>query len=523
VEYAQRMEEARQSAESANLAKSAFLANMSHELRTPLNAIVGFTRIVRRKGQEILPEKQIENLDKVLVSAEHLLGLINSVLDISKIEAGRMEVHPSTFELPALVQMVVATSQPLLQTGVRLEAELEPDLPVLYTDQDKLKQILINLLSNAAKFTHQGWIRVVTRREDHTLFLSVSDTGIGIAPEAQERIFGEFQQADSSTTRQYGGTGLGLAISRQLARLLGGDLRVTSRDGYGSTFSLNLPLQYNATTSVSQPAATSATIKEAALPKSSDQPVVLVIDDNLDVHHLLEENLNEAGYQVVSAFDGDEGMSKARQLMPFAIILDIIMPRKDGWQVLYELKADAQTRQIPVILLTIVDKRALGYRLGASDYLVKPLNDEAILAVLNRLARTNGGAHPRRLLVVDDDDNVIDLVRQLLGGPDYEIEEAEDGLAALEVIRRTAPDVILLDLMMPRMDGFGLLAELQKNPHWKQIPVVVLTAKSLNKNECELLQEHFARVLEKNGLDRVDLLTEIQQALSQYGAQERVR
>ncbi len=507
VEYAQEMEEARQSAEAASQAKSAFLAGMSHELRTPLNAIIGFTRIVRRKGEGVLPEKQVENLDKVLVSADHLLGLINTVLDISKIEAGRMDVHPVNFQLRPLVDLLVATSQPLVRAGVRLEAQVPAGL-LLFSDQDKVKQILINLLSNAAKFTHQGQITVTARRAGEMLYLDVSDTGIGIPGEAQGRVFQEFQQADSSTTRQYGGTGLGLPISLKLARLLGGDLTVTSHQGVGSTFTLAIPMRYDAALprhATSEP--------EAGPLKHGEAPLVLVIDDNPDMHHLLEQNLGDAGYRVASAYGGDEGIQKAHDLQPFAITLDIMMPHKDGWQVLHELKSDPHTRHIPVILITIVDKQALGFRLGASDYLVKPLDDKAVLGALQRLSRTQGNSGPRRLLVVADDPHVIDMVKQILAESSYEVQSARDGQSALAAVRQGAPDAILLDLAMPQLDGFGLIAELKREPASRQIPIIVLTAKKLSATERELLEDRVVQIIEKNGLDSRRLLGDINQSL----------
>ncbi|MGD2159003.1 MAG: GAF domain-containing protein, partial [Anaerolineales bacterium] len=435
------LEAARRAAEDANRAKSTFLANMSHELRTPLNAIIGFTRIVKRKGAALLPERQIENLDKVLISAEHLLGLINTILDIAKIEAGRMDVQLTTFEVEPLVNLCLTTTQPLVKQGsVKLAKDLGEKLPPLYSDQDKVKQILLNLLSNAAKFTHQGEITVRALQEGQNLKIAVADTGIGISEEALDTIFQEFQQADTSTTREYGGTGLGLSISRSLAYLLGGDLSVESVVGGGSTFTLSLPLHFESQEAEKIDASGERTARPAL---DGDKPIVLAIDDSPDVVYILRENLEEAGYQVVGALGGDEGLQKAKQLKPFAITLDIMMPKKDGWQVLHELKGDPDTRDIPVIMLSIVDKKALGYRLGAADYLVKPLGEQDVLAALARLTVENGGVPPKRILVVDDDAKVIDMVNQLLEDTDYVIESAQNGEVALEMIEHDPPDAVL--------------------------------------------------------------------------------
>jgi PAS domain S-box-containing protein len=503
------LQRARQVAEQANQAKSTFLANMSHELRTPLNAIIGFTRIVRRKGEDLLPDKQLENLDKVLVSAEHLLSLINSVLDISKIEAGRIEVKPATFDFPPLVREVLDTSQPLMREGVQLKADLQDDLPPLNTDEEKVRQILLNLMSNAAKFTRRGEIVLAARRDGELLRVDVADTGIGVPPDAVERIFEEFQQADSSTTREYGGTGLGLSISRSLARLLGGDLTACSVEGEGSTFSLSLPLRY------SEPAAEASTQEvETDVDLKAGELLVLAIDDDEDVHELLKENLGDHGYQVIGAGTAEEGLRLAGELHPFAITLDIMMSGKDGWQVLHELKSDPGTREIPVILVTIVDKTELGYQLGADDYLVKPLEEGALLAALQRISADRQLGERSSLLVVDDDADVPDMVRQLLEGEPYRIMSAADGEEALGLLTETIPDLILLDLLMPRMDGFAFLQALNEAGY--RLPVIVLTAKTLSPADMELLEGRVEGIIKKNGLDQKRLLKELRQTMEGY-------
>ena len=383
---------AKEQAERANRAKSEFLANMSHELRTPMNAIIGFARLVMRHAAEVLPERQRTNLEKILASANHLLGLINDILDLSKIEAGRMELKAVEFTLEPLVDECLRTIEPMVRSDrVRLEKDVAADVPALFTDRDKLRQILFNLLSNAAKFTEAGAITVRARLRDGMIAIAVADTGIGIPEDAQEQIFEDFRQVEDGSMRQSGGTGLGLSISRRLARLMGGDITLDSRLGAGSTFIVILPARFGR---VLRGLPTTETLRHAAradaaaaVPKAlngNGRKLVLAIDDDPDVIDLLRQNLGDAGYRVEGAESGEEGLKKARDFRPSAITLDIIMLETDGWQILHRLKRDLATRDIPVILLTVVDQKSLGYELGAADYLLKPVDRGELLAVLAR-------------------------------------------------------------------------------------------------------------------------------------------
>ena len=508
-------QEARAAAEHANQAKSAFLATMSHELRTPLNAIIGFTRIVKRKAEGVLPEKQTDNLDKVLSSAEHLLGLINTVLDIAKIEAGKLDVQASNFNINSLVDQCYNTVQPLIKANVKFEKRNDTELSLVYSDQDKIKQIILNLLSNAAKFTHAGSVILNVRHAGSQFMVDVTDSGIGMDEEALSRVFEEFQQADSSTTRQYGGTGLGLSISRSLARLLGGDLTVASEPDKGSTFTLTLPIHYvdenNASPSDPQPGPVQKI--KSTLGATTSKKRVLVIDEDPDAVYLLQESLDPAEFEMIGARNGISGYQQASELMPDAILLDILLPNKDGWQVLHDLKTDERTTNIPVILLTIVDKKALGFRMGASAYLLKPLNPREVIETLSRVTKQADRSHTH-VLVVDDDPHIADMLGQILPTSEFELRSAEDGIAGLEAIAIQRPDVLLLDIMMPHLDGFGVIEQLRANPVTQDLPIIVISAKELTGEESARLKESVAFVMRKQGFDSEKLVQEIKSVLN---------
>jgi PAS domain S-box-containing protein len=507
------LRQAKEAAEDASRAKSSFLANMSHELRTPLNAIIGFTRLVMRRAKDVLPVKQFENLEKILASSEHLLSLINSILDLAKVEAGRMEVKPSEFALAPVLDLCLRTVEPLVKNeGVRLLRDVADPSAMLRTDEEKLRQILINLLSNAIKFTEAGSVTLRVRPAGEHIEFAVADTGIGIPAAALSAIFEEFHQVDNSATRSHSGTGLGLAISHRLARLLGGRIEVESREGQGSTFTLSIPARITGT-SETAPSAPKPMPATPPVPRSGAK-VVLAIDDDPNVVYLLQENLADAGYTVVGASSGQDGLRMARTLQPRAITLDIMMPGTDGWQVLHALKTDPQTREIPVVLISIVDQKELGFRLGATDYIVKPFEREALIGALARIAPDN-----ERILVIDDDPNVPDLVRQLLDPEHCTVDWVADGQAGLERIAQARPSVILLDLLMPRMDGLTFLDALQADPVARTIPVVVLTAASLDSGEREMLRERVLGLIDKQGLDRAALVREVQRVLPLPGSE----
>jgi signal transduction histidine kinase/CheY-like chemotaxis protein len=483
--------------EAANQHKSAFLANMSHELRTPLNAVIGLAELLEEDARDLNRDDELEPLSRILRAARHLLTLINDILDLSKIEAGRLDLHLEQVPIAPLVEEIRSTMEPLAgKNGNRLIVECAPDAEGVYADQLRLRQALLNLGSNANKFTENGEVRIAVRHEsaegrDWTTF-SVSDTGIGMTPEQMERLFQDFVQTHDASMRKYGGTGLGLAITKRLCRMMGGDVTVRSRPGEGSCFTIRLPAS-QADVQAAWSIASSDAAHDAAA-RANDQPQVLVVDDDPAVRQLLTTMLTREGFTVASARSGEEAIRLARELKPRAITLDILMPEMDGWQVLSMLKQDAELADIPVILVSILDEREQGYLLGATDYMMKPVDRRKLVERLRALCP----AAKRNVLLVDDDSALRTNLRRTLEQEGYTVSEAAHGGEALEALERTVPDAIVLDLLMPQMDGFDFLDALRSHSQFASIPVIILTAKDLTAEDRRRLQGSVERILLKS-------------------------
>ncbi|GAB4122859.1 MAG: hypothetical protein Fur005_07620 [Roseiflexaceae bacterium] len=516
---------ARDQALEASRAKSAFLANMSHELRTPLNAIIGYSEMLEEEAADLGSPELSADLRKIYTAGKHLLSLINDVLDLSKIEAGKMELHLENFDVAGLIDEVIVTTAPLIERrGNTLVVEME-DIGSMTADLTKVRQVLVNLLSNAAKFTEQGTITLRIERSSHyqggepfgkrgatlvhpdgsqavsqpaLLTFSVIDTGIGMSPEQVGKLFQSFTQADSSTTRRYGGTGLGLAISRHFCRMMGGDITVASSLGEGSIFSMTLPAVVSERLPEERPRP-----DRPSFPLGQE-PVILAIDDDPHVRELVERHLSREGVRVVTAATGPEGIQLARELHPTAITLDVMMPDMDGWAVLSALKADPQLSDIPVIMLTIAEERRLGYALGVSDYLTKPLDRSRLIDVLRKYYREDPV-----VLVVEDDPDTRELLRRTLEREGWRVIEAENGRIGLSKLQQQTPIAIVLDLMMPEVDGFEFIDELRLTPAWRMIPVVVLTAKEVSDEDRRRLNGSVERIMTKGNTSREELLHEL--------------
>ncbi len=504
---------ARDEAIEASKIKSQFLANMSHELRTPLNAIIGYSEMLEEEATEIGETAFAEDLGKIHSSGKHLLSLINDILDLSKIEAGKMDIYLEVCELEGFVRDVAATVDPLMnKNGNQFVINGIPGF--FRTDVTKLRQIILNLLSNASKFTTNGRIQLdigqAAESDKSGLRFQVTDSGIGMSPEQMDKLFVAFTQADLSTTRKYGGTGLGLAISQRFAVMLGGYIQVESELDKGSTFTVWLPYLEEET----DPNDNLLEVSNDPMNEGVARRTVLIIDDDIDMLKLLQRHLQRERYSVLLALNGKDGLQLAREHKPDAILLDVMMPGLDGWSVLGSLKkeTDPEVAAIPVILLSITDDRKLGYALGAAEYLVKPIQRDRLLSVIHQyVTHREAGS----VLVIEDDLPTSEMMTKMLQREGYEVSRAGNGRIALEQLATAVPQLILLDLMMPEMDGFQFVSELKKHPEWQSVPIVVITAKTITREDRDRLNGRVSNIFEKGQSSTNDLLREVHSLIVQ--------
>jgi signal transduction histidine kinase/CheY-like chemotaxis protein len=507
---------AKEAAETANRTKSLFLANMSHELRTPLNAILGFSEMLQEEAIDRDLQDFAADLQKISTSGRHLLGLINDILDLSKIEAGKMELHLEVFDIASLIAEVASTLELQVQkNGNSLELTCSPSVGTMRADLSKVRQVLINLVSNAAKFTHEGHIRVEAERQSmdgsEWIVFRVADTGIGLSPDQIVRLFQSFTQADASTTRKFGGTGLGLALTRRFCQMMSGDVTVQSTPDVGSVFTIKLPASIGETADemmeTSQPPA--IPIEEQSTP--APHTCVLVIDDDPLQRDLMQRYLRKEGFTVNTAASGMDGLRMARQFLPAAITLDVMMPGMDGWSVLLALKEDMNLRDIPVVMVTMVDDPERGFTLGASEYATKPVNRRRLSQILKKHTCLHP---PCPVLVIDDDASARALTRAVMEKEGWRVSEAGNGIEGLACMELERPSLIFLDLMMPQMDGFAFAAEVWRRPEWRSIPIVVVTAQDLSLEDRRRLNGHVETVLQKHGDSREAMLRHVRDLLS---------
>ncbi len=482
--------------------KSEFLASMSHELRTPLNAVIGFSEVLLERMFGDINERQEEYLRDIWSSGKHLLELLNDILDLSKVEAGHMELQRTTFDVgQALAYGLSLVRERATRHAIELTLDLAPDLGVIDADELRFKQVVLNLLSNAVKFTGDGGrVDVRARNDGNELVVTVTDTGIGVAPDDRERIFESFHQGGRSPTESEG-TGLGLTLSKRIVELHSGRIWLESELGVGSTFGFALP-------AVAASPADVPTTTTTDVVRSLAAATVVVVEDDARSLELLTLYLEAAGVNVVPARDGESGLDVIRRLRPDGVVLDIRLPKLDGWDLLGQLKADPPTASIPVIVVSMLDERGKGFALGAAEYLVKPVGRDEIVSALARVRLLRDTE--RVALAIDDDPLAIELVRAVLGPEGWEVLGAENGEEGVALAAARQPAVILLDLLMPGMDGFEVVDALRSDPRTREVPVVVLTSKTMTAEDKRRLNGRISYVASKAQFDSAQLIALVQ-------------
>jgi PAS domain S-box-containing protein len=505
------LENEKKKTEDANDALKRFLATFSHELRAPLNSIVGFSEILTSDIESLPKEKIHDFMKNINVSGKHLQSLINDILDLSKIEAGRMELHVEAYPVTYFIESVQRVLKSALeQKQLTLEFDVSQDVDQLVVDQMRFKQILVNLVSNAIKYSNpRGTIVVSISRVDTEIAISVKDEGAGIKPEDIGRLFTAFQQGKNARYVEEG-TGLGLVITKKLVELHGGRIWVESQWGKGSTFHFRIPMVVPGEVVESAEKLIRLCDLPAVNLPQGEKPLVLIIEDNINAAQLLETYLKEAGYRTEIARNGIEGVEKAKQLKPHLITLDMILPLKDGWQVMKELKNHPLCKNIPIIIISITDEKKLGFSMGAVDYFVKPVNRQELLDALKKIPLNNRrGEHPPTVLVIDDDKTVLDLIELILESEGYRVVKSHDGKEGLSIAMKVHPDLIILDIIMPDVSGFNVAYQLKQYPQTQNIPVMILTSMDVDEETREQMQGFITTIMNKSHFTKQDLLREI--------------
>jgi signal transduction histidine kinase/CheY-like chemotaxis protein len=495
--------------------KTQFLANMSHELRTPLNSIIGFSRVILKGIDGPLTELQKTDLSSIHNSGQHLLSLINNILDLSKIEAGKMELNLEEVQIEPIIKGVMSTAIALVKDKpVDLLQEVPDNLPSIWADPTRLRQIILNLVSNACKFTDEGAITIRAQAQPDKMIISVSDTGIGIPEEKIDSIFDEFTQVDASTTRKVGGTGLGLPISRHFVEMHHGQIWVESRLGYGSTFNFFIPIKPLA----QKPEPVEAPLLPLQEKLVGQRQVIVAIDDDHGVITLYERYLEPHNYQVIGISNSYEVVPQIKELNPAIILLDVLMPKKDGWGVLRNLKDDPQTKDIPVIICSIINDKKRGLAMGAADYLVKPIIEQDLVSAVKHLGSLT--KNQVKVLVIDDQADDILLIRRMLEAQAYKIIEARNGKDGLELAQLFNPHLIILDLTMPGLDGFAVVQALKNNQKTQTIPIIIVSARDFDPTEQQALSGQVEVLLRKGIFTENELFADVSQALKRIQTAE---
>ena len=495
------METSRDEARDANAEKTRFFANMSHELRTPLNAILGYGEMLAEDCEDLGYDDLLPDLKKITSAGSHLLSLINNILDISKIEAGRMELYLTSFEIEGMVDTIKDVTGPLAATNDNgFKVNLEDALGSMTQDETKIRQCLTNFLSNGFKFTSNGTVTLDVdtffEEDVEMIRFSVSDTGEGMSEEGLSKVFREYEQAERSTSAKHGGTGLGLPITKKLAEMMGGDVIVTSELGVGSVFTLYVPRECPQDYDELEQGNTIDKLTE-------EEKIVVLIDDDVAMHDLIRRTLSKIGLKLVGAVDSEKGMQIVREMKPKLLLLDVLMPGRDGWSILKECKSDPELKDMPVVMVSQLSQDVLSQSLGADDYLTKPINRDLFLETVSK--HISSTDHDGTVLIIDDDADVRDLLSRMLGDAGFKFDTAKDGKEGLEKLNKN-PNLIVLDLEMPRMDGFEFLENYMKEfNETERAPVLVYSGKDLTEVQREMLEKNVAGMVKKDEVSMDEL------------------